>query len=78
MLDKMVIAVDEELSEEGLMSIGDTVLPHIQHWDRLATMLRDRAITTVAILPLLLGVSALTIVAVVVITPMYLSFEACE
>lgn len=76
MLDKMIKAVDEELSEEGLMSIGDTVLPHIQHWDRLAALLRDRAIAAVTILPLVLGVSVLAIVGVVVITPIYLSFEA--
>lgn len=76
MLDKMIKAVDEELLEEGLMSIGDTVLPHIQHWDRLAALLRDRALGVVTILPLVLGVSALTIVAVVVITPLYLSFGA--
>ena len=76
MLDKMIKAVDEELSEEGLMSIGDTVLPHIQHWDRLAALLLDRAIAAVTILPLVLGVSVLAIVGVVVITPIYLSFEA--
>lgn len=75
MLDKLIKAIDEELSEEGLMSIGDTALPHVQHWDRLATLLRDRAIGAVTILPLVLGASALTIVAVVMITPVYLSFE---
>jgi hypothetical protein len=75
MLDKVIRAVDGELLEERLMSIGDTVLPHIQHWDRLATLLRDKAVAAVTILPLVLGVSALTIVAVVVITPIYLSFE---
>lgn len=75
MLDKMIKAIDEELSEEGLMSIGDTMLPHIQHWDRLAALLRDRAIAAVTILPLVLGVSALTIVGIVVLTPIYLSFE---
>lgn len=55
------------------MLIGDTMLPHIQH---VGTLLRDRAIAAVTILPLLLGVSALTIVAVVVIAPIHLSFEA--
>ncbi|KAN0091565.1 hypothetical protein V8E55_005131 [Tylopilus felleus] len=75
MIDKMIKAVDEELSEEGLVSIGDTVLPHIQHWDRLAILVRDRSIATVTILPLVLGVSALTIIAIAVITPIYISFE---
>ncbi|KAG8214236.1 hypothetical protein J3R82DRAFT_11044 [Butyriboletus roseoflavus] len=73
MLNKMIKAVDEELSEEGLMSIGDAVLPHIQHWDRLVTLLCDRAVAVVTILPALLGVSALAILAVVVLTPIYLS-----
>lgn len=73
MLDKTIKAIEEELSEERLLSIGDTVLPHIQHWDRLATLLRDRAIAAVMILPLVLSVSALTIVVVAVITPVYLS-----
>lgn len=73
MLDKTIKAIEEELSEERLLSIGDTVLPHIQHWDRLATLLRDRAIAAVTILPLVLSVSALTIVVVAVITPVYLS-----
>jgi hypothetical protein len=75
MLDKVIRAVDGELSEEHLMSIGDTVLPHIQHWDWFATLLHDKAVAAVTILPLVLGVSVLTIVAVVVITPIYLSFE---
>ncbi|KAF8545640.1 hypothetical protein OG21DRAFT_172175 [Imleria badia] len=75
MLDKMIKAVDEELLEDGLMSIGDSVLPHIQHWDRLAALLRDKATAAVTILPLVLGVSALTIVAVVAIAPIYLSFQ---
>ena len=29
MLDKLIKAIDEELWEEGLMSIGDTALPQI-------------------------------------------------
>lgn len=76
MLDKLIKAVDEELLEEGLMSIGDTVLPHIQHWDRLATPIRDRSIAVMTVLPLALGISALTVVATVVITPIYLTFGA--
>lgn len=73
MLDKMIKAVDEELSEEGLMSIGDAVLPYIQHWDRLVTLLRDRTVAVVTILPAVLGVSALAVLAVVVLAPIYLS-----
>lgn len=38
MLGGMIKAIDEELSEEGLVSIGDTMLPHIQHWDRLSAL----------------------------------------
>ncbi|KAH0828166.1 hypothetical protein J3R83DRAFT_3867 [Lanmaoa asiatica] len=78
MLDKMIKAVDEELSEEGLMSIGDAVLPHIQHWNRLVTLLRDRAVAVVTILPAVLGVSVLAILAVVVFAPIYLSVRVYE
>ena len=73
MLDKMIKAVDEELLEEALMSIGEAVLPHIQHWDRLVTMLRDQALAVVTVLPAILGVSAAAILAVIVLTPIYLS-----
>jgi hypothetical protein len=58
MLDKMIKVVDEELSDEGLMSIGDAVLPHIEHWDRLVTVLSNRAVGVITILPALLGVSS--------------------
>lgn len=78
MLDKMIKAVDEELSEEGLMSIGDAVLPHIHHWDRLVTLLRDKAVAVVTVLPALLGVSVLAVLAVVVVAPVYLSVRAYE
>lgn len=78
MLDKMIKAVDEELSEEGLMSIGDAVLPHIRHWNRLVTLLRDRSVAIVTILPALLGVSALAVLAVVVFAPIYLSVRVYE
>jgi hypothetical protein len=43
----MVInAVDDELSEDGPMSIGDAVLPHIRHWE-------DFNFCTMAMLPML-------------------------
>ena len=47
----MIKAVDKELSEEDLMTIGDSVVAHIQHWDRLATLVRDRSVVAVMILP---------------------------
>ena len=75
MLDKMIKAVDEELSEDGLMSIGEAVLPHIRHWNRLVTIIRDRTVAVVTILPALLGVSALAILAVITLTPIYLSVQ---
>lgn len=78
MLDKMIKAVDEELSEEGLMSVGDAVLPHIRHWNRLVTLLRDRAVAVVTILPALLGVSTLAVLAVLVVAPIYLSVRVYE
>jgi len=78
MVDKMIKAINEELSEEGLMSIGDAVLPHIQHWNRLLTLLCDQAVWAVIILPALLGVSALAILAVVLLTPVYLSVRVYE
>ena len=73
----MIKAVDGELSEEGLMSIGDTVLPHIQHWDRLVSMLRNRTVAVATILPLL-GVSVLAMLTLVVAAPFYLSVQAYE
>lgn len=73
MLDKMIKSVDEELSEEGLMSVGDAVLPHIEHWNRLVTLLSNQAVGAITILPALLGVSALAILAVILVTPIYLS-----
>ncbi|KAF8552014.1 hypothetical protein OG21DRAFT_1466371 [Imleria badia] len=73
MLDKMIKAVDEELSEDGLMLIGDTVLPHTLNWNRLVTLLRNRAMAATTIIPSLLGVSALSILSIIVFTPIYLS-----
>ncbi|KAI9460304.1 hypothetical protein HD554DRAFT_2041680 [Boletus coccyginus] len=75
---EMIKAIDEELSEEGLMSIRDPMLPHIQHWNRLITLLHDRAVWTVTILPVLLGVSTLAILAMVVLTPIYLSTQILQ
>ncbi|KAF9227009.1 hypothetical protein BS17DRAFT_441300 [Gyrodon lividus] len=78
MLDKMIKAVDEEFSEDGLTSVGDTVLPHIQHWDRLAALIRDSVVGIVTVLPVVLGVSALTIVALIVATPFVLSYKLVQ
>jgi hypothetical protein len=72
MIDRAIKAVDEELlSEEGLMTIGDTLPPHIQHWGRLGSSLRDRAMVTV--LPALLGTPAIAMLAVA--APIYLSVQ---
>ncbi|KAF8134269.1 hypothetical protein EV363DRAFT_1322922, partial [Boletus edulis] len=65
MLDKMIKAVS---CRSGTLS-----LPHIEHWDRLVTMLRDRSAAVVTVLPALLGVSVLAVLAVVVFTPIYAS-----
>ena len=75
MLDKMIKAVDQELSEEGLMLIGEAVLPHIKHWNRLVTLLRGRTVAVTIVLPTMLGVSALAILAAVAFAPIYLSYE---
>ena len=74
MLDKMIIAVDQEPSAEGLMSIGEAVLPHIKHWNRLVTLLRGRTVAVTIVLPTMLGVSALAILAAVAFAPIYLSY----
>lgn len=76
MLDKVIKAVEGELSKDSLMSIGD-VLPHIQHWNRLGKMLRDKTVK-VASIPPLLGVSALAILALVVAAPIYASVRVYE
>ncbi|KAF8554221.1 hypothetical protein OG21DRAFT_1115346 [Imleria badia] len=73
MLDKMIKAVDEELSEDGLTSVGDTMLPHIAHWDRLVTLLGEQAVGAITVLPGVIGVSTLAILAVIALTPVYLS-----
>ena len=78
MIDEMIKAVDGELSEEGFLSIGDIVLPHIRHWNRLVTLLRSRAVGVITILPALLGISVLAILAVAVVTPIYLSSKLYE
>ena len=64
-VDNMIKSVDEEMSEEGLMSIEDDILPRILHWDRLGYLVRNRAVATIAILP--------AILAVAVVAPVYLS-----
>ena len=69
-LEKMIKAIDGELLDEGLMSIGGTVLPHIKHWDRLGELFIGKTVTAIALLPALLGVSALAILAVVA-APVY-------
>ena len=73
MLDKMIKTVDEEPPEEGIVPIDVTVLPHIQHWNLLVIMLLDQSLTVVTVLPAVLGVSAVAILAVVALTPIYLS-----
>jgi len=60
------------------MSTGDAVPPHIQHWNRLLTLLCDQAVWAVTILPALLGVSTLAILTVVLLTPVYLSIQVHE
>ena len=65
-LDNIIKVVDEEPSEEGLISIGDVVLPHIRLWHRFVMLLRNSAVTVVIILPLLLGVLVLAILGIVV------------
>ncbi|KAF9227007.1 hypothetical protein BS17DRAFT_440186 [Gyrodon lividus] len=74
MLAKMIRAVDEEFLDDGLTSVGDTVLPHISHWDKLATLVIDSTVV-MAILPVVLGVSALVIAAGIVAAPFVLSYE---
>ncbi|KAF8554230.1 hypothetical protein OG21DRAFT_1116143 [Imleria badia] len=76
MLDKMIKVVDEELSDEGLMSIGNAVLPHIVHWNRLVTVLSNRAVGVITILPALLGVSVLAALGAMVLTSFYLCASA--
>lgn len=77
MLDKMITAVDEELSEEDLMWIGDTLPPGVQHWERAFMFLGYHTVAGTALFPVALcasiGFSALTVVALVVSAPIYLS-----
>lgn len=73
MIDKVIKAMDAELLwEDALMAIGDTVPPHIQHWNRLGSLPRDRS--TVTVLPALLGIPAVAILAGA--APIYLFVQA--
>jgi hypothetical protein len=76
MLDKIIKVVDEELSEEGLMPIGNAVLPHIQHWNHLVMVLSNRALGLITILPPLLGVSALAVLGAMAFLAFYLCSSA--
>jgi len=73
MLEKMIKAVEGELSEEDLM-IGDTLPPGIQHWNRVLMFLGYTAAGT-ALFPVALGASigfsALSVVALIVGWPSY-------
>ena len=71
-LDEVIKVVDEDLSVEDLKSTEAAALPHINH---LVTLLCDRTVVVVIILPGLLGVSALAILAAVMLTPVYLSLR---
>ncbi|KAG9319016.1 hypothetical protein JVU11DRAFT_1137, partial [Chiua virens] len=64
MLDKMIKAVDGELSEEDLIPIGDEVLPHIQHWDQLIRLIGNGSVVTVAAPPVLLSLAAISVLSV--------------
>ena len=76
-LDEVIKVVDEDRSVEDLtqMSTETAALPHIEHWNHLVTLLRDRTVAAAIILPRLLGVSALAILAAVMLTPVYLSLR---
>ncbi|KAF9237173.1 hypothetical protein BU15DRAFT_63337 [Melanogaster broomeanus] len=54
-----------------LMTVGDFVLPHIQHWDRLGTLVLDWAIIGVTAPPLI----ALRLTAMITFTPLFLSYK---
>ncbi|KIJ60018.1 hypothetical protein HYDPIDRAFT_190199 [Hydnomerulius pinastri MD-312] len=73
MIEKMIGSVEGQHSTNGLTSIGDSALPHIQHWDRLGDVVRHSAIAAVTGLPVVLGVSALTVTALIALTPVFVS-----
>ncbi|KAF9238265.1 hypothetical protein BU15DRAFT_62673 [Melanogaster broomeanus] len=54
-----------------LTTVGDFVLPHIQHWDRLGTLVLDWAIIGVTAPPLI----ALGLTAMITFTPLFLSYK---
>ncbi|KAG9309245.1 hypothetical protein JVU11DRAFT_10725 [Chiua virens] len=73
MLDKLFKTVDEcLLAEGGQMSLGN-LLPNIQHWDHLISLLRHTAVSMAVIPSALLGGSALAALVVVGLPPIYLS-----
>jgi hypothetical protein len=54
-LNDIIKVVDEGLSEDGLISIGDVVLPRIRLWDRFVILLRGGAMGVAITLGSLLG-----------------------
>jgi len=80
MLDKMIQAVEEDLSGQDLMRIEDTLPPAV-HWNRALLFIGFTAAGT-ALLPVALvasvGLSALTVLALVVCAPIYLSVDAFD
>ena len=74
----MIKSVDQEMSEEGLMSIGDAVLPHIKHWDRLGDLVRTQTVAAISVLPALIGVPLLAVLAVALVAPVYLSVRTIK
>jgi len=80
MLEKMIQAVEEDLSGQDLMRIEDT-LPPALHWDRALMFIGFTAAGT-ALFPVALvasvGLSALTVLALVICAPIYLSVDAFD
>ncbi|KAG9309257.1 hypothetical protein JVU11DRAFT_10740 [Chiua virens] len=76
MLDKLIKIVDEDPEDEGFKSIEDAVLPHIRHWNRLVTLLGDRTITTLSVIPAVLGISTFGVLALLVAVPIYVPRRA--
>ncbi|KAH7889110.1 hypothetical protein F5I97DRAFT_1858500 [Phlebopus sp. FC_14] len=74
MIEKMILSVEEGgFSEEGATSVGDLALPHIQHWDRLVAEVLGKGagvVGALSSLPVLIGISALTVATAAVLLPL--------
>ncbi|KIJ62089.1 hypothetical protein HYDPIDRAFT_114935 [Hydnomerulius pinastri MD-312] len=74
MMEKMLFSVESEegISVDDSTSGGDSILPHIQHWGRLAVAVYQFVLDWLSSLFTLAGLAPFTAAAVVVLSPIFI------